>query len=116
MKKILNALLIVAGTALLASPMVNADDLKNKDTETTSQYVSAAATTVKVKAALLAKKKLNSTEIEVTSVDAPNGNGAIVTLTGTQPNQTKVELAGEVARGVSGVSEVKNELKAKRKK
>ena len=133
----LQTLLFSALLSLAAAPVVNAADPYSPDTtgsarETahdakenakqtgrdvknttknaahdTGEMMSDAAITTKVKASLLTEKNLKSLGI---NVDTNNG---VVTLTGTVPSATEVKQAEDVARGVKGVKEVKNELHLK---
>jgi hyperosmotically inducible periplasmic protein len=58
----------------------------------------------KVRAALAKAKGL-----DVSSIAVRARSGA-VTLTGTVPNQEQIDLAGDTAKGVAGVSSVSNKL------
>jgi len=68
------------------------------------QVVDDAGITAKVKAALIAEKGVNGMSI---NVDTSQGN---VTLTGKVPDQSQVERATQVARGIDGVKAVENRL------
>ena len=133
----LQALLFSALLGFAAAPVVNAADPYSPDTTNsardtahdakenakqtgrdvknttknaahdTGEMMSDAAITTKVKASLLTEKNLKSLGI---NVDTNNG---VVTLTGTVPSATEVKQAEDVARGVKGVKEVKNELHLK---
>ena len=72
----------------------------------TSAAVDDAAITTKVKAALLADDQVKGTQINVDT------NAGIVKLTGTVDSQAQVQRAVEVAKGVSGVQKVENNLAA----
>lgn len=75
-------------------------------TNTAAAVVDNAALTTKVKAALLADELVKGTQI---NVDSSNG---VVTLNGTVDNTTHMQRAEQVARGVSGVTRVQNNLTA----
>lgn len=64
-----------------------------------------ASITVQVKAALMSRR---STSAFQTGVKTRNG---VVTLTGTAGNEAEKELAERLARGVSGVKSVDNEMR-----
>jgi hyperosmotically inducible protein len=63
-----------------------------------------AATTAKVKAALALSKRVSAYEV---GVDTREG---VVTLTGQVPSESVKSLAGEIARDVAGVKEIKNDI------
>ena len=71
---------------------------------TAGQAIDDASITAKVKAALLAEKGVNGTDINVATA-----NG-IVTLTGRLPDPSQVERATQVTREVEGVTTVQNKL------
>jgi osmotically-inducible protein OsmY len=73
--------------------------------EKTGTYVDDSSITTKVKSDLLATKDISSTHI---SVNTTNG---VVTLTGTAASAKESDKAAEVARGVSGVKAVKNDIR-----
>jgi hyperosmotically inducible periplasmic protein len=64
--------------------------------------------TTKVKAALLAEENIKSTDISVVTRDGE------VQLSGFVENQTQIDRATEVARGVEGVKNVINEMSIKK--
>jgi hyperosmotically inducible protein len=72
----------------------------------TSTVVDDAALTTKVKAALLADDQVKGTQINVDS------SGGTVKLTGTVDSGAQVQRALQVAKGVSGVQKVENNLTA----
>lgn len=75
--------------------------------ESSGQYVDSSAATTKVKAALLATKGIDSTDI---SVDTYKG---IVQLSGFVNTQAQKTLAGQTAANVKGVKKVVNNLVVK---
>lgn len=75
-------------------------------TNTAANTIDNAALTTKVKAALLADELVKGTQI---NVDSSNG---VVTLNGAVDSAAHMERAEQVARGVSGVTRVQNNLTA----
>lgn len=65
-----------------------------------------AALTTKVKAALLADEMVKGTQINVDS------NAGVVTLNGAVDSAAHMQRAEQIARGVSGVTRVQNNLNA----
>jgi hyperosmotically inducible protein len=79
------------------------------DREKAGEYVDDSTVTAKVKSALLAKKGVSSAEI---SVETYHG---VVQLSGFVDSADQIRLAGQTARGVGGVKEVRNNLNVKPK-
>lgn len=75
--------------------------------ESTGEYVDDASITTKVKAAFFGEKEIKSFDI---SVETFKG---VVQLSGFVDNAEQKHRAGEVARGVAGVRDVKNSLVVK---
>jgi osmotically-inducible protein OsmY len=73
--------------------------------EKTGTYVDDSWITTKVKSDLLATKDISSTHISVTTTKG------VVTLTGTAATTQESNKAAEVARGVAGVKDVKNDIR-----
>lgn len=73
-------------------------------TESTGQYIDDAVITTKVKAAILDRPTLKLFEIKV------NTFKGVVTLSGVVRSQSTINEAVEVARKVSGVKSVKNNM------
>ncbi len=71
---------------------------------TGGEVVDDASITAKVKSALLAEKDVNSFDIKVETF-----NGT-VQLSGFVNSQWQIDKAGQVARSVNGVQNVKNDL------
>lgn len=105
-------LVAAAVAATLALGACSRDDRQEVRTEgreaagQASAAVDDASLTTKVKAALLADDQVKGTQI---NVDSSSGT---VRLTGTVDNASQVSRAEEVARGVSGVQNVQNNLQA----
>lgn len=72
--------------------------------EGAGEYVDDSVITTKVKTQLLAEPKLKSAQI---SVETYKG---VVQLSGFVSSQADIKKAVEIARGVKGVSEVKNDM------
>jgi hyperosmotically inducible protein len=70
----------------------------------TGTYVDDSWITTKVKSDLLAAKNISSTHISVTTTQG------VVTLTGTAATTQESNKAAEIARGVAGVKDVKNDI------
>jgi len=77
--------------------------------ESTGEYIDDSLITAKVKTAVLNEPSLKSAEINVETFKG------VVQLSGFVNSQADIEKAAEVARGVKGVTSVKNDthLKAK---
>jgi osmotically-inducible protein OsmY len=72
--------------------------------ESTGQYLDDSVITTKVKAAILGEKTLKSLQITVETFKG------VVQLSGFVDSAQSATKAGEVAKQVSGVTEVKNDL------
>jgi osmotically-inducible protein OsmY len=75
--------------------------------EGTGEYVDDTVITTKVKAAILNEPSLKSTEINVETFKGT------VQLTGFVSSRAAIDKAVEVARGVSGVTSVRNNMRLK---
>ena len=75
-------------------------------TNTAANVVDNAALTTKVKAALLADELVKGTQINVDS------NNGVVTLSGAVDSPAHMQKAEQIAKGVSGVTRVQNNLNA----
>ncbi len=101
---------VVTAAAVLVLGACNRSEQKEVRTEakqatnTASNVVDNAALTTKVKSALLADDMVKGTQINVDS------NAGVVKLTGTVDTPGQVTRAVEVAKGVSGVTRVENNL------
>ena len=101
MKKILWMPIIAA---IVGAITVTACTSSSRTSESTGQYLNSTAITSKVKAALLGDSGLKSFDISVETFK----NG--VKLSGVVSSDQAKARAGEVARGVSGVRFVENDL------
>ena len=72
--------------------------------ESTGQYVDDTTITTKVKSEIFAEPGLKTLQITV------NTNKGVVQLSGFVDSAESAKKAGDVARGVAGVTEVKNDL------
>ncbi|MDA8415246.1 MAG: BON domain-containing protein [Desulfobacteraceae bacterium] len=75
--------------------------------ESTGQYVDDSTITTKVKAAILGEPGLKTLQITV------NTYKGVVQLSGFVDSAQNAKKAGELARSVAGVTEVKNDLVVK---
>ncbi|MEQ1518209.1 MAG: BON domain-containing protein [Usitatibacteraceae bacterium] len=75
--------------------------------EGTGEYIDDTVITAKVKAAVLNEPTLKSSEVNVETFKG------VVQLSGFVSDAGDVPKAGEVARGVKGVTSVKNDLRVK---
>jgi hyperosmotically inducible protein len=75
--------------------------------EGTGEYIDDSAISTKVKAAIFNEPTLKVAEINVETFKG------VVQLSGFVSSQTAVNKAVEVARGVSGVKSVKNDMRIK---
>lgn len=75
--------------------------------ESAGEYIDDAALTTKVKASIFNEPTLKSTEINVETFKGT------VQLSGFVAQPADITKAGEIARGVKGVKEVKNDIRVK---
>lgn len=75
--------------------------------ESTGEYVDDAMLTTKVKASIFNDPSLKATEINVETFKGT------VQLSGFVAQPADITRAGELARGVAGVKEVKNDIRVK---
>ena len=75
--------------------------------EGTGEYFDDSVLTTKVKAAVFNEPSLKSSEINVETFKG------VVQLSGFVSSQTEINKAAEVARGVTGVKSVKNDMRVK---
>jgi osmotically-inducible protein OsmY len=78
-----------------------------KTQEGTGEYVDDTVLTTKVKAAILNEPTLKSAEVNVETFKG------VVQLSGFVSSQTAAHKADEIARTVSGVKSVKNDMRIK---
>ena len=75
--------------------------------EGTGEYIDDSVITTKVKAAIFNEPNLKSAEVNVETFKGT------VQLSGFVSTQTEINKAVELARGVSGVKSVKNDMRVK---
>ena len=93
--------------ALVLATALGACTTSTRTTETTGEYLDDAATTTKVKAAILGDASLKTLEIGVETFKGT------VQLSGFVSNEGVRAQAGRVTAGVSGVKSVRNNLLVK---
>jgi len=100
------AALVIGLSACSQSERQEARTEVRQATETAASTIDNAALTTKVKAAFLADELVKGTQV---SVDSSNG---VVTLSGTVDSAAHKVRAEQIARDVSGVTRVQNNLSA----
>jgi osmotically-inducible protein OsmY len=103
--KVVQRLATAVFTASLALTMVACSSTPTR--ESTGEYIDDAAITAKVKAAIFNEPTLKSTEINVETFKGD------VQLSGFVAQPQDAQRAAEVARGIKGVTSVKNDLRVK---
>lgn len=98
-------LITAAFTASLSLTVVGC--LSTPTHESTGEYIDDSMITAKVKAAIFNEPTLKSTEINVETFKGD------VQLSGFVAQPTDAQHAAELARGVKGVSSVKNDIRIK---
>lgn len=102
LKYITNIILVITFMTLLGC----ASTEKNAGT---GEYIDDTVITTKVKAAVLNEESLKSSEINVETFKG------VVQLSGFVNSEADIAKAAEVARGVKGVTSVKNDMRLKSK-
>lgn len=100
---------VQSGTEAAKEKLPTADE-RAKNRETVSSGTAGAALTTKVKTALASDAGLST----MTNIDVDSKDG-VVTLKGKVDSADMKKKAGDVAKKVSGVKSVKNELKVEKK-
>jgi hyperosmotically inducible protein len=100
---------VQSGTEAAKEKLPTADE-RAKNRETVSSGTAGAALTTKVKTALASDAGLGT----MTNIDVDSKDG-VVTLKGKVDSADMKKKAGDVAKKVSGVKSVKNELKVEKK-
>lgn len=103
MKQLNRIFLFIAAVALMA--MVGC--ASTSTSEGTGEYVDDSVITAKVKAAIFNEPSLKSAEINVETFKG------VVQMSGFVGSQADINKAAEIARGVSGVTSVKNDMRIK---
>ncbi|MFN2349777.1 MAG: BON domain-containing protein [Thioalkalivibrio sp.] len=92
----------------LALPLGFAAGCASTDTrerQTVGEYVDDSVITTKVKAALAGDRDVSAMEVKVETHDG------VVQLSGFVSTQAQINRAVEIARGVSGVKSVRNDMR-----
>ncbi|OON63619.1 transporter [Massilia sp. KIM] len=105
--KIAQRLITAAFTAAVAITAVGCASSSDPTTKTAGEYVDDAVITTKVKAALAADPNVKATEV---NVETYKGD---VQLSGFVAQPQDAQRAVEIARGVKGVTSVKNDIRVK---
>ena len=92
-------------SAILMASLLGCASTSQK--EGTGEYIDDTVITTKVKAAIFDEPSLKSTEINVETFKGR------VQLSGYVKSQNEIYKASEVARGVKGVVEIRNDIKIK---
>ncbi|QWV91911.1 BON domain-containing protein [Geomonas oryzisoli] len=95
---------VLVSACLLTSLVGCTHDTRTTKHETAEEYVDDAAVTTRVKAAIFDELALKTFQINVTTYQG------VVQLSGFVDSAENARRAGEIARGVKGVREVKNDL------
>lgn len=106
-KPFLIAAMLGAAAPLAVSAGDNKDMSDKSTMERAGDYVSDAALTTKINAALVAQKELSALDISVDS------NQGVVTLSGTVDSDAQIELAEKVVEDLDGVKAVDNKLESR---
>lgn len=100
--------LLVAALATTALPaMVACSSTSSERHQSVGSYIDDATITTRVKAALAEDKQVRVTQVNVETYQGT------VQLSGFVDSESDVRRAGEVARGISGVRTVRNDLRVK---
>ncbi|HEU5079551.1 MAG TPA: BON domain-containing protein [Opitutaceae bacterium] len=106
MKKLVTSLLAVA--ALSSTPLLLTSGCAGNSTkESTGEYVDDTAVTAKVKTELIRDPVVKARQVDVTTFKGT------VQLSGFVDTPEQKERAAELARGVQGVQDVKNNIVVK---
>ena len=106
MKKSIPSLLLVA--ALLGAPLLfNAGCAGTSTRQSTGEFVDDSAITAKVKTELIRDPVVKARQVEVETFKG------IVQLSGFVDTEEQKSRAAEVARAISGVNDVKNNIAVK---
>lgn len=98
----------IAKTTLLVAVLTALTACSGSPTrESTGEYIDDSVITTKVKAAFVEDKTVNALDIKVVTF-----KGA-VQLSGFANNPQEIDRAVEIARGVKGVTAVKNDIRLK---
>lgn len=107
MKQLKTISAIILAAMLATASMLSIADTAKKDSP--GVYLDDSVVTTKVKAAIFNDSTLKATEINVET------HKGVVQLTGFVKSEADIKKAVEVARGVKGVTSVKNDMVVKGK-
>jgi osmotically-inducible protein OsmY len=96
--------LAIAAAIGLSSPILLSACGSTPTTQSTGQYVDDATITTKVKADFVLDKTVDATNIKVETYKGT------VQLSGFAKSQAEINKAVQIARGVTGVQTVKNDI------
>jgi hyperosmotically inducible periplasmic protein len=99
--------LAVAAALGIAAPVLITACSSTPTRESTGQYVDDSTITTKVKADFVADKTVNATNIKVETYKGT------VQLSGFADSQAEINKAVQIARNVTGVQSVKNDIELK---
>lgn len=95
------------GTVLAGVAVGSSGCASTRTQESTGQYFDDAAITTRVKAAFVEDKAVSAARINVETFKG------VVQLSGFANNQAEIDQAVALARAVSGVKDVKNDIRLK---
>lgn len=107
MKKLNSAITLTALLAALSGGVLLSGCAASQTKESTGEVIDDAWITTKVKAAFVEDPAVSALGIKVETFKG------VVQLSGFANNSTEVSRAAELARGVKGVKEVKNDVRLK---
>lgn len=100
---------VLATTLGCASTSNKSEGASTSSKESAGEYIDDTVITAKVKAAVLNESTLKSAEINVETFKG------VVQLSGFVNSEADIKKAVEVAKGVKGVTSVKNDMRLKAK-
>lgn len=103
MKSIISATCFVIGASLAPLAAHAADG--DKDRSSPKEFVKDSVITTKIKAAMAKDKEVSATHIKVDT----DANG-VVQLSGTAKSRAEADKAVSIAKGVQGVTSVKDDI------
>jgi len=107
MKKISSALTMTALLAALGGGVLLTGCAGSPTKESTGEVIDDAWITTKVKAAFVEDPMVSALNVKVETFKG------VVQLSGFANNSTEMARAAEIARGIKGVKEVKNDIRLK---
>ncbi|MDP3743314.1 MAG: BON domain-containing protein [Methylotenera sp.] len=107
LKYIATIILVGVLMATLGCASTTSKDASTSKKESAGEYFDDSVITTKVKAAVLNESTLKSSEINVETYKG------VVQLSGFVSSEADIDKAVEIARGVKGVTSVKNDMRLK---